>query len=261
MTIKNLLSAALNVAKMCAKNPVTVHLQFLYNLVANHCRFRDYYQGYMARVTGCECEPEVTIYDEAEVSSSQIGSFTYVARGSRVHRTKVGRFCSIGPDCRIGLGTHAVRDYVSTSPVFFSGGEQAGRTFADTDYFRETMPIVIGNDVWIGAGVIILDGVVIGDGAIVAAGAVVAANVSPYAIVGGIPAKLIRYRFDLEVIDRLIATRWWERDEKWLRRHFRCFQSADSLLRLCDSESHAEDAAEKGEAAWVSIRTGKKASR
>jgi acetyltransferase-like isoleucine patch superfamily enzyme len=245
---------------MCTKNPATVHLQFLCNLGANHSRFRDYRQGYMARVTGCECEPTVAVYDEAEVSSSQIGSFTYISRGSRIHRSKIGRFCSIGPDCRIGLGTHAVRDYVSTSPVFFSTAKQAGRTFADTDYFPETMPIVIGNDVWIGARVIILDGVVIGDGAIVAAGAVVTADVHPYAIVGGVPAKLIRYRFDPEVIDRLVAVRWWEKDEQWLRRHFRCFHSVDSLIRLYDSESHAEDAVDKGEAALVSTRSGKKAS-
>src|SRR5690606_3523018 len=77
--------------------------------------------------------------------------------------------------------------------------------------------ITLGNDVWLGAQVFVRDGVVIGDGAIVAAGAVVTADVPPYAIVGGVPAKVLRYRFPEDIIRRLLAVQWWHWDEPRLR--------------------------------------------
>ena len=70
-------------------------------------------------------------------------------------------------------------------------------------------PIHIGNDVWIGARSIIMDGVSIGDGAIVAAGSVVTKDVPPYAVVGGSPAKIIKYKFSQDIIDRLEEIQWW----------------------------------------------------
>ncbi|MCR5688349.1 MAG: CatB-related O-acetyltransferase [Lachnospiraceae bacterium] len=74
---------------------------------------------------------------------------------------------------------------------------------------RKPLP-VIGNDVWIGHGVTVVNGVSIGDGAIIAAGSVITRDVEPYSIVGGNPAKLIRYRFDEKTIERLLKLRWWE---------------------------------------------------
>ena len=88
----------------------------------------------------------------------------------------------------------------------------------------------IGNDVWIGLNATILDGVTIGDGAIVAAGAVVTKDVPPYAVVAGVPAKIIKYRFTESQIDFLLKFRWWEKDRKWIQQNYKRFQDIESFI-------------------------------
>ncbi len=92
--------------------------------------------------------------------------------------------------------------------------QKYGKYFDNVDFensaLRDNAPIWIGNDVWIGANVIILPGVTIGDGAILAAGAVVTKNVEPYAVVGGVPARIIKKRFDAETIECFLRIKWWE---------------------------------------------------
>lgn len=143
------------------------------------------------------------------VFGAQIGRGTYVG-GARLQNCTVGAFCSIGTRTRIGaLGRHPTR-WLSTHPAFFSPLGQAGFTFVDRSHFEELAHVTVGNDVWIGAGAMILDGVRIGDGAIVAAGAVVTTDVAPYAVVGGVPARFIRSRFDEPSIRVLLDMRWWD---------------------------------------------------
>lgn len=114
----------------------------------------------------------------------------------RVGNCKVGRYCSIASDAVIGPMNHPI-DGLSSSfelcpprPI-------------------ENPPVVIGNDVWVGAKAVVLSGVTIGDGAVVAAGAVVTKDVPPYAIVGGVPARVIKFRFSEDMIQRLQKTAWW----------------------------------------------------
>lgn len=158
------------------------------------------------------------------LSRTSIGRFTYIA-GAAISNTTIGHFCSIGPGTQIGgFGRHPV-DWASTHPVFYSTKKQAGISFVDIDYFEEHVgPVVIGNDVWIGANVLILDGVAVGDGAIIAAGAVITQNVAPYAIVGGVPGKVIRYRFSPTIVQRFLELKWWDWPEEKLRRHAALFR-------------------------------------
>ena len=132
--------------------------------------------------------------------------------GSAGSVTTIGRYCQSAMGSQIGVGGHPT-DWLSTH--FFQYRDHFApypKDHPDSLFgkFAEAQPTVIGSDTWIGAHAIIRDGVTVGPGAIVAAGAVVTADVPPYAIVGGVPAKLIRYRFAPELIERLLAVRWWE---------------------------------------------------
>jgi len=154
------------------------------------------------------------IYRRAFIRSSNLGRMSYIAEGTSIGFANIGAFCSIGPNVAMGgLGWHPT-DRLSTHPAFYSSRLQAGTSFVDAnnglDNEKELPHTNIGSDVWIGAGSIVLDGVTIGDGAIIAAGAVVTKNVPPYAIVGGVPAQVIRYRFDIDTITALLKWRWWE---------------------------------------------------
>lgn len=162
-----------------------------------------------AKIKKCELGNQVTIYGDVVVVYSTIGDFSYVSKNTNIHLATVGKFCSIGQDALIGLGLHPT-NFLSTSPVFYSANNQHQfNPFYTPQNFEEYKKINIGNDVWIGARAIILDGVSIGDGAIIAAGAVVSKDVEPYAIVGGIPAKFIKYRFAEEERKKLLELKWW----------------------------------------------------
>lgn len=161
-------------------------------------------------------EQYVALHGSGSFNDLTIGSYSYIASNATVSMTKIGRFCSIGPYLMSGYGDHPV-DWLSTCPVFFSTFRQCGITFSEKNFFKERNPIEIGNDVWIGARVFIRDGVKVGNGAIIAAGAVVVKDVPDYAIVGGVPAKVIRYRFTAENIEALSSISWWNWSEEKLR--------------------------------------------
>jgi acetyltransferase-like isoleucine patch superfamily enzyme len=135
-----------------------------------------------------------------------VGDFTYVNDGTVVGSGTIGRFCSIGYACGIGMHEHPL-EFLSTSPHLYGGRNLFGAKATWDDFPR---PPTIGSDVWIGSNVTVLQGVTVGHGAVIAAGAVVTRDVPPYAIVGGVPAKVIRYRFQPEVVRELLALSWWD---------------------------------------------------
>jgi len=154
----------------------------------------------------------VAILNGANLDKVSISDFSYISNGSTINNVHIGKFCSIGPRVQIGLGSHPSRIFVSTYPAFYSERNTGcPLVFRANKIFDDAVPpTFIANDVWIGANVIIPGGIKIGTGAIVAAGAVVVKDVPPYAVVGGNPAKIIRYRFSEEQIKSLLDSEWWD---------------------------------------------------
>jgi chloramphenicol O-acetyltransferase type B len=157
-------------------------------------------------------KPNVHLLSNCIINNANIDSYSYVGKNSMVQNASIGKFCSISNDVFIGLGSHPT-DYFSTSPIFYKKKNIIEIDLISQDYpFQEYENIKIGNDVWIGAKAIVLDGITIGHGAVVAANAVVTKDVPPYAIVGGVPAKILKYRFNDEKIKILLKSNWWDDD-------------------------------------------------
>ena len=172
-----------------------------------------------------------------DIANSIIGYGSYIGDDSYLRRTQIGKYCSIGNDVKVLYGTHPTKEFVSTHPAFYSTVEQAGFTWVEKECFQERhyaipeekISVVIGNDVWIAGHVQILEGVRIGDGAIVAAGAVVTKDVPDYAIVGGVPAKVLGWRFEDEEREWLKKLQWWNKDEAWIKEHAKDFDDISKL--------------------------------
>ena len=213
------------------KNPLTIWLWLLLSkwLLQIKHRRQHLRLGYMSKASNCKFGQYNTIYNNVRLYEVELSDFSYVADGSQLTRTRIGKFCSIGPNVKSGLGLHPSHTFVSTHPVFYSTRKQAQISFADKDYFQENVFSEIGHDVWIGANVLIMDGIRIGNGAIVAAGAVVTADVPDYAIVGGVPARILKYRFE-EEIKHLLESRWWDKDPEWLRKNYKLFHDARKFV-------------------------------
>ena len=178
------------------------------------------------------------LYSKVIIGNSSIGLGSYISSGSVINKTKIGKYSSIGSNVKTIGGNHPVEHFVSTHPAFYSLQKQSGFTFVDKQIFLEhkycdsdnKYSFIIGNDVWIGSNVLILEGVKIGDGAVVAAGSLVIRDVEPYEIVAGVPAIVIRKRFNERQISFLKNFCWWDKDSKWLQNNSHSFKNISEFI-------------------------------
>lgn len=174
----------------------------------------------------------------AKLKNSKIGKYSRVNPNCKLLNTTVGNFTAIGRDTTIGLGRHPM-NYVSTQNIFYKRNNLNNDWVKSIDF--PALSIHIGSDVWIGAEAMILDGVTVGDGAVIGARSVVTKDVPPYAVVVGCPAKIIKYRFTPEIIDRLLEVKWWNLTDKEISNNIEFFRdpkiSLETMSKYFPKES------------------------
>ena len=185
--------------------------------------------GFRAHANHCVFEGSNWINKGSTLGYVEMGRGSYCACDCRIGHCKIGRFCSIGSEVKIGLYIHPT-NHVSTYPGFYSKVEHLLRYHVDAD-LSEASHVFIGHDVWIGDRAVIKNGVTIGHGAIVGACALVTKDVPPYAIVGGVPARVIRMRFSEEMIKELLRLQWWNWSDEQLKCYGHLFGNPEELLR------------------------------
>lgn len=185
-------------------------------------------------------QTNVLLADDIRRHGWRIGDHTY-GRLAVAEKGKaplhIGKFCSIASGVTVILGNHRT-DSVSTYPFATMGGVWPHGVLARPDH-TATGPVHIGDDVWIGRDALVMPGVTIGSGAVVAAGAVVTKDVPPYGVVAGVPARLLRYRFAPEVVERLLRLRWWDWDDATVDRYLPLMALEDPTSFLDAAEADA----------------------
>lgn len=220
------------------KNPLTIWLRWSIKaswLMFKYRKKRLVFK-YLADAKNCSFGDYNTFYEYTNLTNSSFGNFVYIANRTIINNTIIGSYCSIGPGCKMGLGIHPIHR-ISTFPAFFSAAKQCQLSFCDKELFKEYERINIGNDVWIGANAIILDGIKIGDGAVIAAGAVVTKDVEAYAIIGGVPANVIKKRFSDIEIEKIQKTQWWNKDIEWIKKNYKLFNDPALFFNQIDKEN------------------------
>lgn len=170
------------------------------------------------------------ICGKSEILKSEIGRYSYIGYRNIVINAKIGSFCSIGNDTRIGQSTHPL-NWVSTSPVFNKEKNIMKKNFSKNS-FEDEKKTLIENDVWIGNNVQIKSGVKISNGAVIGMGAVVTKDIGPYEIWAGNPAKMIRKRFSESEIERLLNIKWWDWDDVTIQKNADYFNNLIFFLKI-----------------------------
>ncbi len=164
------------------------------------------------------------IHRGAKVFNSKIGRYTYLTKGSESVFAEIGNFCSIGHYSKIGLAHHDLKK-LSTSPIFLEKINATGSTWNNHTTHYPYKKVIIENDVWIGSRALLIGGIKISNGAVIAAGSIVTKDVPPYAVVAGVPARIVKYRFKKSLINNLLSIQWWNLPEQLLRENLELFNN------------------------------------
>jgi phosphonate metabolism protein (transferase hexapeptide repeat family) len=168
------------------------------------------------------------VLGDTAIEYTELGDYSYLGEGCMVADAQIGKFCAIAAQVRIGAPNHPL-DRPSQHRFTYCPEYYTADAERDHAFFRERRAdrVIIGNDVWIGHAVIVMPGVTVGDGAVLAAGAVVTRDVAPYTIVGGVPAKQIRERFNRDIAAQLSGIAWWNWPAEIIFQRLPEFQSGD----------------------------------
>lgn len=168
----------------------------------------------------------------SHVLNTRMDRHSFCGYDCEISNCEIGSFCSIANGVVIGGGVHPMH-WVSTSPVFYEGRDSVRQKFS-THKRERPKKTIIGHDVWIGRNALIKQGVVVGTGAVIGMGSVVTRDVPEYAVVAGVPARIIRMRFSEEVIKMLLASRWWCFDDEKLIKHANYFTKPRDFLEALE---------------------------
>jgi len=174
------------------------------------------------------------VKERVQIWHAELGDYSYVERHAQVIYAKIGKFCAVAANACVNALEHPI-DRVSQHKITYRPNEYFLSAKLDKDFRqrRRSATVDIGNDVWIGQGAIIMPGVRIGHGAVIGAGAVVTKDVAPYAIMVGVPACFLKWRFEPKISARIIALAWWDWDHDGLAKAIADMQmlSAEEFAR------------------------------